>query len=336
MPEIFNFKPKNKLDAEKNLQQFIQECRDELTVFGEDLKWSQWQWDGVVQFTKLGVNSMAAKDKDALDERFIEFAKAYFRYQQGHKPTGAKNEIKALKALEYALLQGIGKADIAELSYAIIDEAVQIVRDNYSKGAAYHGGRELERLAKFVVEKRLVSCDVSGWKNPISRLRDTNQTGKKAKKDREKKLPSEEALNAMAEIFSTDPENPRDIFTSSIFAMTMCAPSRITEILELPVDCEVEDIDNNGVVRYGWRFYAGKGYGGDIKWIPTEMVPVAKKAIERIRRLTEPARKLAKWMEENPDKFYRHDKCPTVSDNKALTNHQVCEAIGIVAVKSPK
>lgn len=336
MPEIFNFKPKNKLDAEKNLQQFIQECRDELTVFGEDLKWSQWQWDGVVQFTKLGVNSMAAKDKDALDERFIEFAKAYFRYQQGHKPTGAKNEIKALKALEYALLQGIGKADIAELSYAIIDEAAQIVRDNYSKGAAYHGGRELERLAKFVVEKRLVSCDVSGWKNPISRLRDTNQTGKKAKKDREKKLPSEEALNAMAEIFSTDPENPRDIFTSSIFAMTMCAPSRITEILELPVDCEVEDIDNNGVVRYGWRFYAGKGYGGDIKWIPTEMVPVAKKAIERIRRLTEPARKLAKWMEENPDKFYRHDKCSTVSDNKALTNHQVCEAIGIVAVKSPR
>jgi hypothetical protein len=43
-------------------------------------------------------------------------------------------------------------------------------------------------------------------------------------------------------------------------------------VLELPVDCEVEEFDSKGVSRYWWRFYAGKGFGGDIKWIPTEMV----------------------------------------------------------------
>ncbi len=327
MPEIFNFKPKNELDAEKNLLQFIQECQDELTVFGKDLKWSQWQWDGVVQFTKLGVNSKAAKDHDALDQKFIDFAKAYFRYQQGYKPTGTKNEIKALKALESALLQANDNAELAGLSYAVMDESAQIIRNNYSKGAAYHGGRELERLAIFVVEKKLISDDVSGWKNPISRAKDTIQTGKKAKKESEKKLPSEEALSAMAEIFANDPDNPKDIFTSSTFAMTMCAPSRITEILELPVDCEVEETDSDGILRYGWRFYSGKGFGGDIKWVPTEMVPIAKKAVKRIKQLTEPARRLAKWIEYNPNKFYRHTDCPNVTDSMLLTKEQAAWAL---------
>ncbi len=313
MAEIFEFKPKSQLDAEKNLKQFIVQCKNELTVFGKDLKWDDWKWPKAGNFTKLGVHSRTKDEADKLDLDFIDFAKAYFRYQQGHKPTATKNELKPIRVIE----------------------AAQLVRKSYSTGAAYHGGREIERLARFVSTKFLVANDLSSWKNPIPRKKDEIQTGKKAKERREKMMPEEETLNALAEIFANDPEEPRDIFTSSTFAMTMCAPSRITEILELPVDCEVEDVDSNGVVRYGWRFYGGKGYGGDIKWIPTEMVPDAKKAIERIRRLTEPARKLAKWMEENPDKFYRHDKCPTVSDNKVLTNHQVCEAIGIVAGKKP-
>jgi hypothetical protein len=154
------------------------------------------------------------------------------------------------------------------------------------------------------------------------------KTGSKAKAIQDKKLPSQEAVDALAEIFATNPTNPKDIFTSCTFAMTMCAPSRISEILELPVDCEVEVTDSTGVVQYGWRFFSAKGFEGDIKWIPQVMVPVGKEAIRRIRALTDEARTLAKWIETNPENVYRHPECPDVADNEPLTTVQACEFLG--------
>lgn len=330
MAEIFSFSPKVKLDAEENLQRFIELCRTELTIFGAGLDWSAWRWPKAGNFSKLGVNSRTKDETGKLDEQFIGFAKAYFRYQQGHKPTGAKNELKALRTVEAALLQSEQSASITNISISTLDLAAQLMRENYAKGSDYHGGRELERLAKFITLKKLVLQDLSNWRNPIQRKRDEIQTGQKAKDRRESKMPSEESLAALAEIFANTPIEPRDIFTSSTFAMLMCAPSRISEALELPFDCEVEQEDSKGVMRYGWRFYSGKGFGGDIKWIPTEMVGVAKEAIARITHLTKESRKLATWIESNPLKFYRHSECPHVAENKSLSVVEACQALGLV------
>lgn len=327
MDNLFHFKSKNDLGAEENLRDFIDQCKNKLTVFGKDLKWNEWRWPKAATFTKLGANSRTQDEADKLDDEFIGFAKAYFRYKQGQKPTGTKNELKALRAVEAALLQVNHNAKIEYLSMSVLDEAALIIRQHYSVAAAYQGGRELEVLAKFVSDKRLISGYVGSWKSPLQRGNDRVQTGSKAKQRREKMLPSEEALNAMAEIFSNDPQEPKDIFTSSTFTMTMCAPVRISEILILPVDCEVEQTDSKGVVRYGWRFYSGKGFGADIKWIPTEMVSVAKQAVERIKRLTETARKLAKHMEDNPGQFYHHADCPSVTDDSFLSMQQAAQAL---------
>jgi hypothetical protein len=328
MAEIFHFKPQTEIDAERNLLEFITKCKTELTVFGNNLDWDAWRWPKAANFTKSGANSRTKNEADKLDDAFIDFAKAYFRYQQGHNPTGAKNELKALRTVEAALLQSGVPASIHNLSMPILDKASQLMRVSYLSGSDYHGGRELERLAQFVTSKKLIAADLGGWRNPIARKQDTIQTGEKAKARREKKLPSEEALIALAEIFASNPAEPKDIFTSCTFAMLMCAPSRITEVLELPVDCEVEEVDSKGVSRYGWRFYAGKGFGGDIKWIPTEMVGIAKEAIKRLTHLTDESRKLAKWIEANPDKFYRHKSCPKVEDDQSLTMKQACQALG--------
>lgn len=329
MAEIFHFVPRSQLNAKLNLDQFIKQCKKELTVFGKDLEWSEWKWPKAGNFTKIGANSRTSDVADQLDENFIDFAKAYFRYQQGHKPTGAKNELMSLRGVEAALIQVSGGASIDSLSMPVLDEAAQIIRGHYSSGAAYHGGRELERLAQFVTGKRLIAADLGSWKSPIPRKKDEIQTGSVAKERREKKLPSEDTLNALAEIFANHPSDPKDIFTSSTFAMLMSAPSRISEVLELPVDCEIEEADSKGVLRYGWRFYAGKGYGGDIKWIPTEMVSIAKEAIRRIVEITEESRKLAKWIECNPNKFYRHLKCPEVAETEPLSMVQACQALGL-------
>lgn len=335
MAEIFHFTPKKELDAAQNLKEFISLCRHQLTVFGADLNWDDWKWPKAANFTKVGIKSRGVNpDSDLLAPEFMDFAKAYFRYQQGHRPTVAKNEMRALRCVEQALLNNNGSADISKVSTSVLDEAAVVARHFYEKAAAYHAGREIERLAKFVSAKNLVPEKLDLWKNPIKRANDRVNTGQKAKVDREKKLPSSDVLEAMAEIFASSPDNPRDIFTSSVFAMLLCAPSRIAEILLLPVDCEVEEKDSQGDIQYGWRFYSGKGFGGDIKWIPEVMVPVAKEAIARIKSLTAPARNLAKWVEDNPRMFYRHSACPAVDSMQKLTAIEAALALGFVARSS--
>lgn len=328
MADIFQFKSKAMLSATENLEMFIAKCRDELTVFGTNLDWEEAIWPKIVVFAKLGVTTRKPGPEQVQDKVFIDFAKAYFRYQQGHNPTLVKNENKALRALEAALLQLTGSADIDGLSIAVLDEAAELAKRHYSDSGAYQCGRELLRLAKFVTENKLVSCGVQSWVNPIKRPQDKNKTGKEAKKFREKKLPNSIALDALAEIFANEPMCGRDVFTTSVFAMLMSAPSRITEVLALPVDCEVTETDREGIERYGWRFFSGKGYDGDIKWIPTVMIDVAKTAVSRAKSLSENARKLAKWIEEHPDKFYRHASCPDVADDAPLTMVQACQALG--------
>lgn len=326
---IVHFVPPSVRRVADNREAFIRLCRDELAVFGENLDWSSWKWPGAL-FTKLGVPSQGVSANDLLDGEIADFAKAYFRYQQGMKPTKTKNELKAIKAIEAALLSCRDRADVDLVGIDVFDRADQLAREHYSEGAAYQAGRELGRLAAFLDKNRLVRAAVGQWKSAIRKPKDvTIQTGKEARAKQAKKLPSEEALNALAEIFASNPEGPRDIFTTSTFAMTLCAPVRITEVLELPADCEVEEQDSNGNIRYGWRFYSGKGFEGDIKWIPSVMVPIAKEAVARIRALTEPARRLAGWLESNDDKFYRHTCCPRVAEGTPLTSEQAAAALGL-------
>ena len=328
MAELFLFKPKATLAAAENLEAFISKCRDQLTVFGSDLNWEDAVWPNITVFSKLGIITRKPMQGEVQNPEFIDFAKAYFRYQQGHHPTGTKNESKALRSVEAALLQVNGNANIDGISISVLDEAAELARQHYSDGSAYHCGREIERLAKFLTENQLVSSAMQNWVNPIKRVEDKNKTGREAKKNREEKLPSDIALNALAEIFANDPIHERDIFTTSVFAMLMSAPSRITEVLALPVDCEVCETDREGIERYGWRFFSGKGYEGDIKWIPTVMVSVAKTAIARAKKLSEDARQLAKWIEKHPNKFYRHASCPDIADDEPLTMEQACMALG--------
>jgi len=328
MTEIISFTPHSDRKSSENLEAFVALCRDQLTVFGADLDWDASKWNGIVTFAKLGVITRKPKADQVMDKQFINFAKAYFRYQQGFKPTGPKDEGKALRATEAALLQVNGSADIRGLSVTVLDEAVMLAKEPY-KSTHYACGRELERLAKFVTEKHLVPGNINGWRNPVKKPNSGTATGSKAKEEREKKLPDEIGLNAIAEIFANDPENDRDIFTTSVFAMLMSAPSRISEVLALPVDCEVFETDSKGVERYGWRFFAGKGGEGDIKWIPTEMVQVSKTAVSRAKGLSEEARNLAVWIEKKPDLFYRHQGCPNVPDDAPLTMEQACRALGL-------
>ncbi len=245
MANIVQFIPKHNIETTKNLAEFIRLCREELTVFGNNLVWDDNYWS------------------------------------------------------------------TAHITFG-----------------AYHSGREIARLANFISEKNLTPGRLD-WKNPINRPIDSVRTGIKARQQREKKLPNENLLNILADIFASDPKVPRDIFTSSVCAMLLCAPSRISEILALPVDCEVWQTKKDGSKTYGWRFQPGKGGNPCIKWIPDAMVSIAQEAISQIRKLTDKARKIAKWYEDHLNLFYRHQNCPNATEEQSLTAKETALALGI-------
>jgi len=221
------------------------------------------------------------------------------------------------------------------LNTLALDQAAILAKKFFSSGTAYQIGREIARLAAFVSDgNRLISGHLD-WKSPIIRPTDTVRTGIKARQQREKKFPNEELLDALAYIFSSNPSAPKDIFTSSVCAMLLCAPSRISEILALPVDCEVWQTKRDGTKAYGWRFQPGKGGTPCIKWIPDAMVTLAQEAIARVRMLAQEARKIANWYEEHPDLFYRHQDCPDVREKQPLTALQAGLALGI-PVEDPR
>lgn len=326
MADILLFTPKHQLDARANLNDFIAMCRDRLTVFGADLDWGGDTWPGVGNFTVIGAPARGFTNHQLLSPEIIPFAKSYVRYQQGHNPSKLKNELKAIRCIEKALLQVKGKADITLTDVNVLEMAAQVAREY--RATAYQAGGSLVKLVEFLNESKIIPHALV-WKNPISKPKELNRTDAATKAKRNAKIPEEHWLEYMAEMFANDLQEPRNRFTTSIFALLMCAPSRVTEVQDLPANCLHAENDSKGVERLGLRFYAGKGYGSDIKWISTPFNGIASEAVRRLTEFSVEGRKLAKWYEESPDKFYRHADCPNVREDAPLSSEQACRALGL-------
>lgn len=212
-----------------------------------------------------------------------------------------------------------------------MDVAASVAREY--KATAYEAGSSLVRLVKFLNETRLIAAPFT-WKNPISKPKEIHRTDDEGKKKRAEKMPDQRLLEYMGEMFANDLQAPRDRFTTSIFALLMCAPSRVGEVQDLPVNCLHSEVDSKGNKRLGLRFYAGKGYGADIKWVSTAMREIAVEAVRRLTEMSEEGRRLATWYETKPDKFYRHEGCPDVGEFAPLTGEQAAMALGL-SVKRP-
>ena len=329
MTEVLPFVPRRDRDANSNLYEFIRMCREDLTVFGDDLDWNSNYWaKSKVTFGNLDAGRRRKLENSSyMQQPFLDFAKAYHRYRQGMMPARHNIEMRALKCLERALAETGVTTSVEYAKGFVFDRAAVLCAESYEPGVAYRAGCELEAIAKFLVEKRLVS-GLFPWRNTISRPVDTVRTGATARQLREKKLPANELLNALASIFASNPTSDRDVFTSSTVALLMCAPSRCGEVLLLPVGCEVTEEKRDGGTAYGWRFFTGKGGLPMIKWIPDVMVPIAKEAVSRLRRITDEARKLAAWLEDRPDEFFRHAGCPEVGEDDPLDEWQIASCLG--------
>lgn len=305
---IINFIPKAELDFKNNLQDFV-EFAESLLPLNNKLDYASNYWSGAVNFTKLGKSSKDKSEVALLHKSILRFAKAYVTYSQTHNRAKTFNEMKAIRAIEHVMVEDYGVVDVCKIDTHILNKAANVISQNYSGFAAYHGGSHLEKLKDFLVSKKIISPIT--WFNPIPRAADViDKVGEKADAVRYQKLPDEDAIMALAEIFSLEVEslNQRDIFITSSIAILLSAPARASELFYLKHDCFHEDVDEKGNIILGLKWYSGKGYGYEVEWVPSVMEGVVREAVKRLQALSKPAREFALELEEDDSKLTESSK----------------------------
>ena len=90
---------------------------------------------------------------------------------------------------------------------------------------------------------------------------------------------------AVAEAF-WKAKTPRQQIATAVVAILCSVPGRISELLELPVDCDVV-LDPGDGYQAGLRWWPKKGGIPQVKYVPKAMVPVVEEALARIKRHTD-------------------------------------------------
>jgi hypothetical protein len=246
--EITRFKPRAELEAEANLRGFIDVCRNRLTVFGADLLFDDNVWDVsdfVNRRVKPGRRRIAFSivppgrygEGEAFREPYLSFAKAYLRHEFAYRgQCFIGSGINALRVLYRAMTEENGTVEPTRITSEMLNRSVQML-DGLALPRANQIARELQTLAAFLVSNHLVSTPLD-WKNPLPKPIEYHaaRVGKEFDDLRANKLPSPEALAALAQIFRNATE-PVDVLISSVMAILAAAPSRIGEVFLLPADC---------------------------------------------------------------------------------------------------
>jgi hypothetical protein len=359
---ILLFIPKHELEFEKNIEDFIRVVEAAPNP-NDKMDYGSYYWDKLGNFTKMGVNSRKKDKSTWLDDSIIRFAKAYIKYQAVKSGASMYAHFYALRALEASFTLRGEKVDITKLLPRDFDQAAQEAKNRMAEGATYQAGMKLNAMRKFLVEHKMIKP--FEWKNPFTKPKDKKElTGDAGQAYREGKMPDENSIMAMAAIFAKNESDltPRDIFTTSTFSLMMSAPERGSEPLYLKADCldirvvkklqdEVKGDSNTTIKQVdgadllltdeasnddaqsdheqiGIRWFSGKGYGHENKWIPDVMNPVVKAAVERLKEQSKLAREFAKKLEESDD-FPRHPLCPKVDEDQPLTKEQAVAALGL-------
>jgi hypothetical protein len=336
---IAHFTPRAGLDARTNLRRFIDLCRNQLTVFGTNLSFDENVWD-VTDFvqrngkvSRLRIHySMAPLGRRrgpgmVFEEPYLSFAKAYMRYEFPHRGIWfISRGIRALRVLYRAMIEQAGATGPADITCETLNRSMQML-DGVGPFSVWEIGQEIEKLAVFLVKNHLATVPLD-WTNPSDGpgMSHSARVGREFDELRGRMLPSPEALGALAQIFrkATDPD---DVLVTSIMAILCSAPSRIGEVLQLSVDCEVVQYDSRGVAVYGLRWYPEKGGAPQTKTIVTSMVDVVREALSKVRALTEPARIAAAWYERHPTEIYLPPSVTHLRDRPTLNSQEVAQIL---------
>lgn len=327
---ILHFTPLAELEPQANLEAFIALCRQS-SVFDAQAQFDKDVWDtgrqkGQNKILRAVFSTMEAASLDSvapcMPQPFLDFAKATLVYLQDTRPVvNPGQRISALRYLEAALRVLNKGSRPTAVNPEVLDQAVELARSKVSAAVAYRVGGQLELIAKFMASKGFIELRQS-WVHGIKKPHEGgSRISKEALAARQKKLPSEATLRALGGIFYEATE-PADVLVSSFMALLLSAPERINEALRLKRNCIVEG-EGRFAGKLGLRWSGSKGFENTTKWLPTQMAPIAREAVENLLAVTARGHELATWYADNPTLMYYHDDARHLRSKDVLTPKEI-------------
>ncbi|HEL4216995.1 hypothetical protein I5U05_010115 [Stenotrophomonas maltophilia] len=297
MGDVVQFVPRAEREASGNLADFIRLAKEGLTAFANGGAWDRdkWQQNETIVVFATKTAPLNSYSFTPFVEPFMQFAKAYIRYRYSHRPVKSlAMMLQALRCVEAGLLAACGRGDVGLLSGAVMDVCANKCKEFYSSEDVHHKtGLQLQAVFDFLREKSLVPS-LPAWKSPFKKpVILTEDLGEAGQAHRMEKLPTNEAMLAVADVFA-QADDRESQFYSSIFILLMAAPGRVSEVLKLPIDCIQWEEDDDGNLQMFLRWNAAKGKGATRKWVVPVMHDVVKEAVRRLIEIGAPARELVR------------------------------------------
>lgn len=334
--------PRAKNDAQGNLSEFISACRNQLMIFGDNLDFDADKWNVTEYYSKKGHRNSKAggvtihftqRKTDAetpFCPQLIGFAKSYVRSQlHSHNSSAFIRAVTAFRALDTAI-QELKVHRLSDCDATTFNRASVILQASVDSDSS--AGAALGRIARFMDERGFVYAPLHNWRYIARRKAIHGRAGPEFEKRREKNLPSQQALDSLAQAFNVATE-PRDVLITSIVAILCSAPERINEVMLLADDCETERFGGDGKKYFGLRWAGSKGASDHIKWILPGMSDVVRTALMRIRRIATPAREMALWYERNPGKLFLPAQLEHLRAREIITLEDVCAIVNLTPNK---
>ena len=349
MTQIITFKPKHEVECEKNLLDFIERAKNDLSIYEDQGGFNSDNWKVIskngrtlsMHFT--GLKPQGKKTGELMLQPFKDFAKAYMRDLQTWKERNPAQYMVVLKTIYETLIETNGKADILDFNGTSLRKTTESLEHRLSKDALYRAGQFLEKLLNDIREYK-INLTVPTWKNPWKRPNEkASGTSHEDRAWQEKRLLTSHQISCLADAFCLA-KTPYEQFYSSQAVLLMAAPSRGGELHFLTKDCLFETtafkevVDASGkVVKeehtiLNIRWVAAKGGGFIPKPVHPLIEPTVREAVQRLINIGEPARRAAQWSIKRPNEFYRHDGCITAEDHHEdapLTILEFAAAMGL-------
>ena len=332
MTQVIPFKPKHEVECEKNLLDFIERAKHDLSIYEDQGGFNSDNWKVIskngrtlsMHFT--GLKPQGKKMGELMLQPFKDFAKAYMRDLQTWKERNPAQYMVVLKTIYETLIETNGKADILDFNGTSLRKTTESLEHRLSKDALYRAGQFLEKLLNDIREYK-INLTIPTWKNPWKRPNEKALgTSHEDRAWQENRLLTSHQISCLADAFCLA-KTPYEKFYSSQAVLLMAAPSRGGELHFLTTDCLFETtafkevVDASGKVIkeehtiLNIRWVAAKGGGLIPKPVHPLIEPTVREAVQRLIDIGKPARRAAQWAIKHPNEFYRHDACITKEDH---------------------
>lgn len=314
------------VNARANLDALVARARA-LNVYGPTVDFDAVVWDlSAIKPAKPAAGSAKAKrlyftthengeakslrGRTPLAKRFGDMLKAVVVMREHGRPRDVgdpKILIRAARAVHQQLANR-GHDPALLVSTDFVKAAISF-KGRFAEHTCYTLGNKLEQLSEAVNLYNLSNARIQ-FKNPYKRVDFNYRVVDEAERARmaKKKMASDDAIDAIISVSLAVRETQfdYDVLCSSVAELLLCGPWRINDLLNILDDCERTEQqapDGDGE-RLGFAFSGSKGVKGAIKWIPSDMKPIAERALADIRRITAPTRAVARFMERHPGRAW--------------------------------